>query len=78
LSEAIAELNSKSIAIYATLIRQGIEAGEIRADADPMLQASLLVATLRGVVRQWLVDPSVDLDLICKELIGNLRRSLAR
>jgi len=78
LSEAIAELNRKSIAIYATLIRQGIEAGEIRADVDATLQASLLVATLRGVVRQWLVDPSVDLDLISKELIGNLRRSLAR
>jgi AcrR family transcriptional regulator len=78
LSDAIAELNQNSIAIYAAMIRQGIDAGEIRADADPRLQASILLATLRGVVRQWLADPMVDLEMISKELVANLRRSLTR
>lgn len=78
LTDAISELNRKSIAGWASYINQGIEAGEIRADVNPTHQASLLLATIRGVVRQWLVDPSLDLDAITKELIDNLRRSLAR
>jgi AcrR family transcriptional regulator len=78
LSDAIAELNRKSVTAYAGFIREGIEAGEIRPDVDPMLQASLLLASIRGVVSQWLVDPTLDLDLASKEFINNLRRSLAR
>ncbi len=74
----IAELNRNSIAAWAQPIRDGIKAGEIRADVDPTAQAALIVATIRGVVRQWLLDPSVNLDLILRELVGNLRRSLAR
>lgn len=77
LAEIIADLNRNSIAGFAHPIRQGIEAGEIRADVNPNVQAALLVATMRGVVRQWLLDPSVDLDLFRKELLNNVRRSLA-
>ena len=78
LSDAVAELNRNSIAAYANAIGIGIANGEIRADVNPTVQAALLVATLRGVVRQWLLDSTVDLDAISKELVGNLRRSLAR
>ena len=78
LAAAIADLNRNSIAGWARPIREGIEAGEIRADVDATLQAALILATVRGVVRQWLLDPAVDLELIRNELVGNLRRSLAR
>jgi AcrR family transcriptional regulator len=78
LSAAVAEMNRKSIASYAAVIRSGMEAGEIRADVNPTVQASLIVATMRGVVYQWLVDPSVDLEKIRDELVASLRRSLAR
>jgi AcrR family transcriptional regulator len=78
LSDAVAELNRNSIAAYAAAIRDGVASGEIRPDANPTVQAALIVATLRGVVRQWLLDPSVDLDAISKELVNNLRLSLAR
>ena len=78
LATAIAELNRNSIAAWATPIREAMQAGEIRTDIDATRQAALIVATVRGVVRQWLVDPTVDLDLMGQELIGNLRRGLAR
>jgi AcrR family transcriptional regulator len=78
LSDAVAELNRNSVAAYAASIRAGIASGEIRPDVNATVQASLLVATLRGVVRQWLLDSSVDLELITKELVSNLRRSLTR
>lgn len=78
LSDAIAELNRKSIAWYASFIREGIEAGEIRPDVSPTLQAALLLASTRGIISQWLVDPDLDLDQACKEFINNLRLSLKR
>jgi AcrR family transcriptional regulator len=78
LADTVAELNRNSIAAFAAGIRAGIEAGEIRADVNVSAQAALIVATVRGIVRQWLLDSSVDLELIGKELVDNLRRSLAR
>lgn len=78
LSNAIATLNRNSIAGFAGLIRRGIERGEIRSDIDATAQASLIVAALRGIMTQWLLDPErTDLDAIALEYIGTLRRGLA-
>jgi AcrR family transcriptional regulator len=78
LSAAIAELNRQSVRAFASTIRQGVQRGEIRADVDARAQAAIILATLRGVMTQWLLDPDhVDLDAISSELSRHLRRSLA-
>jgi AcrR family transcriptional regulator len=61
------------------LLREGIKAGEIRADIDPKAQAALLMATQRGIGFQWLLDPEAfDLAAAYDELKRNLRKALAR
>lgn len=58
-------------------VREGIEAGVIRADVDPAAQAVLLLGTLRGIGFQWLLDSGAfSLDIAYAELEQNLRRSL--
>jgi len=60
------------------LIEQGIEAGEIRRDAEPDAQAAMIVGTLRGLAIQRFLDPSAfDLEAVCRELRENVIRSLA-
>jgi AcrR family transcriptional regulator len=41
----------------ATLIARGIEDGSVRADVDAAAEAGLMVAGLRGIGYQWLLDP---------------------
>ncbi len=78
LSVALAKLNSSSVYSYSKMILSGIERKEIRADVNAIAQATLILAAMRGVMTQWLVDPArVDLDAIKKEFLMNLRRSLA-
>ncbi|MGO9453966.1 MAG: TetR/AcrR family transcriptional regulator [Candidatus Binataceae bacterium] len=60
------------------LIEQGIEAGEIRRDADPDPQAAMIVGTLRGLAIQRFLDPSAfDLEAVCRALRENVTHSLA-
>lgn len=76
-SAAIAQLNRDSIAGFAALIRSGVARGEIRRDVDPNAQASLILAGLRGVMTQWLLDPdAVDLDAVERELLRSLTAAL--
>jgi hypothetical protein len=50
----------------------------VRSDIDPQAQARMLVAMLRGLMTQWLLDPEgVDLDVVKAEMLSSLRRSLA-
>jgi AcrR family transcriptional regulator len=59
-------------------VREGIAAGAIRADVDPAAQAVLLLAALRGIGFQWLLESGAfSLDAAYSELKQNLRRSLA-
>lgn len=78
LAVAIAQLNRDSINGFATMIGNAIERGEIRADVNPKAQATLILASLRGVLALWLLDAEhVDLDAARKEMLANLRRCLA-
>ena len=78
LATAIATLNRESAANFARGLRACIKQGAVRSDIDPQMQARILIATLRGVMTQWLLDPhEVDLDSMTKELLTSLRRSLA-
>jgi AcrR family transcriptional regulator len=42
-------------------LRQGQDAGQVRADADPHQLARLLLAVSDGLQVQWLLDPGVDM-----------------
>jgi AcrR family transcriptional regulator len=78
LTASIAELNRNSTDSFARLIQSGIDRGEIRKTVVAYAQASLVIAALRGVMNQWLLDPEhTDIDAIKYEFIENLRRSLA-
>jgi AcrR family transcriptional regulator len=60
-------------------IEQGIRLGEIRASINPADQAALIVATLRGLVIQRLLNPEAfALDTVCESLTANLERTLKR
>ena len=57
----------------------GIRAGEIRATVDPATEAALIVAALRGLVIQRMLNrDSFNLDSVCKAFNSNLERTLKR
>lgn len=77
LAASVAKLNRDNIAIFAQQIEAGINAGEIRRDVDPEGQAALILAGLRGLVAQWLVDPKqIDLTRAGKEFAATVKRRL--
>ncbi|MFZ0890718.1 MAG: TetR/AcrR family transcriptional regulator [Candidatus Binataceae bacterium] len=58
-------------------IERGIASGEIAAGVDGGAQAALLVATLRGISLQQLINPAAfDLKAVCAQLQANVERSL--
>ncbi|MDX9999536.1 MAG: TetR/AcrR family transcriptional regulator [Phenylobacterium sp.] len=76
LAPAIAQLDQESAAGFVHHIRAAIRRGEISPDVDPEAQGVLILATLRGVMRQWLIAPDrIDLDRIRAEFIAGLRRN---
>ncbi len=72
------KFNRLSMAAIEKQIRIGIAAGEIRPDVDPVVQAALLLASLRGARAQWLVAPKdVDMEAVTAALIAHVRRTMA-
>jgi AcrR family transcriptional regulator len=77
LAPLVKRLNGESIDGIATLIRIARDKGEIRADARPRAEASTILASMRGVMFQWLIDPDhVKLSRVRDTLISNIRKSL--
>ena len=76
IAPAIAQLNQDSVGGFARNIRAAMELGEVRGDLDPEAEGALVIATLRGLMAQWLVAPQgVDLDKARDALVAGLRRS---
>jgi AcrR family transcriptional regulator len=74
----VARLNRESIDGLASLIKDAREAGEVRADARPRAEASIIMAAMRGVMFQWLIDPTyVRLSTVREALLAKVRTSLA-
>jgi AcrR family transcriptional regulator len=70
--------NRETIARLAKEIQISIDKKEIRAGVNPQLQATLLLAALRGIVVQWSMNPaSIDHRKLTKAMITLLKRSLA-
>ncbi|MFI6777941.1 TetR/AcrR family transcriptional regulator [Nocardia sp. NPDC050412] len=57
LRERFVELHRETWEVLAGQIRRGIADGSIRAAVDPVVEAQVVVAMLRGVGYQWRLDP---------------------
>lgn len=57
-------------------IRRGQRAGQFRADIDPVVKATEVVAFLNGMETSWLLDPSISLTMVFKEYTSSLARQL--
>jgi AcrR family transcriptional regulator len=74
----VARLNRQGVDDFAALIRISRERGEVRADARARAEASHILASLRGVMIQWLMDPThVPLSHVRDSLVASIRKSLA-
>lgn len=74
----VARLNRESIDGMGSLIKEARDAGEVRADARPRAEASIILAAMRGVMFQWLIDPTyVRLSTVRDALLARIRTSLA-
>lgn len=61
----------------AGLIRDGRDRGEVRADVRPRAEASIILASMRGVLFQWLINPDhVSLSRVRDSLVANIRTTL--
>lgn len=70
--------NEETLQTFETQIRRGIELGEIRADVDPKTHAVIIVGMIRGVIGQYAYGRErINLDVIRKQILENVRRSLA-
>jgi TetR/AcrR family acrAB operon transcriptional repressor len=77
MAEPIGRLNAGAVDTLAMRIEACIASGTVRSDLNPRNEALLILAALRGVVAQWLVDATnVDLDEIGRAMVDGLRRRL--
>ena len=78
LSEAMSGVTQRSVGRLRSMIRQGIERGEIRRDVNPQAQAVMILGTLRASVAQWATDPErLDLNVLRDCYVATLQRGLA-
>lgn len=78
LAQNVARITREAIDGIADLIKRAREKGEIKADARPRAEASIIIASMRGVMFQWLINPDhVSLLRVREALVANIRRSLA-
>ena len=74
----MAAYNRQALVFFETQIRAGIAQGEIHPDLHPAATAVLLLGTLRGVMLQWLLDPSIPLAQVRDNVLLVVGRALAR
>jgi AcrR family transcriptional regulator len=77
LTESVARLTRAAIKLIEADLRAGIANGEIRRSIDPAAYAVLILASVRGSITQWLIDPAhVDLRALRTAYIASVKRSL--
>lgn len=77
LSEDIAELRDKTLALLARHIEYGIDAGEIRSDVVPDMASLLIAAGICGLIDSWLADPQFDIGTAGEQLLDMIAHGLA-
>ncbi|MGH6716271.1 MAG: TetR/AcrR family transcriptional regulator [Bradyrhizobium sp.] len=76
IAAVVARLDREWIERLAAQIKAAQRHGEIRADIDPVAEATAISGTLRGIMSQWLIAPdAVDLDAVRDGYIAGLRRN---
>ena len=76
--EILADYNRSVHDHLALHIRTGIASGDIRRNIDASAGATLILATLRGVMLQHLLDPvSVELSAVQRQLLDFVNAALA-
>lgn len=77
LAKTIAKLNRDSAKAIEYEIRAGMVNGEICQSVDAAMHSVLLLASARGVIAQWLVDPDhTKLDALRIAFIASAKRNL--
>jgi AcrR family transcriptional regulator len=78
-AEALERLNRESVSILEDHIRRGIEAGNIRADVDPVAESVAIIGAMRGVSAQFLFSMGdASAKAVRNALVETLRRGLRR
>jgi AcrR family transcriptional regulator len=78
-AQALERLNRESVSILEGHIRRGIEAGNIRADVDPLAESVAIIGAMRGVSAQYLFGMSdASARAVRDALVETLRRGLRR
>jgi AcrR family transcriptional regulator len=78
LAPLVTRLNLESIDGLAALIKIARDKGEVKQDARPRAEASIILAAMRGVMFQWLIEPNhVSLSRVRDTLVSNIRKTLA-
>jgi AcrR family transcriptional regulator len=74
-----AQGNQATVSFFADLIRQGIEAGEIRPEVHPEVAAIAALGLVNGITSLWLVDPvAFTLRGTAEESVEIFLRGIAR
>jgi len=77
LAKSLSRLAEESKATFAGFMRQGIERGEIRTDIVPEIEAVWILASLRGIMGQWLYDEAkTPLPQVRDAFVSSVRRAL--
>lgn len=75
--EEMTSLNRIATGYLSKNLRIGQARGEVRAGIDCRAQAMITMATVRGVMLQWLLDPErIDREALCRETMVSLERML--
>lgn len=77
LHDRFLERHRDSVKIVASAIRRGQDAGSYRADIDPFVKATEIIAFLHGIEASWLLDPSIPLNEVLSGYITSLAGQLA-
>jgi len=79
LSDALAQVNQHSVRRIQFHFQRAIVDGDIRADVNANTQAVLLLASLRGVMAQYLVNGAdLNLSQLENEFVAMLKRNLTK
>ncbi|TDF80745.1 TetR/AcrR family transcriptional regulator [Pseudomonas sp. H9] len=76
--EILGDYNRQVQGYLAEHIRTGIASGDIRRSVDAATGATLILATLRGVMLQYLLDPvSIELPAVQRQMLDFVETALA-
>lgn len=78
IAATVGRLNRESAAEIASAISAGVKAKTLRSDINPAIEGVVILATMRGVIAQWLIDPSIDLKRTGAAFVSALKKRLIK